>query len=105
MENIETITDSILKSLIDDIMSMKPANLIRCINNYARWTNYSKDEVCKIKNEHVISIIDPEYLGIHSSRLYININDFKKICIQMIIRDWTWANNEEKELMLKTFSK
>lgn len=49
---METITDNILKSLIDDIMNMKTANLIRCINKYACWTYFNNidDEVCKLND-------------------------------------------------------
>ena len=93
----------IMEPVLDWISNMRPIDFVTRINKYARWTNYSNfdNKVCKLVDEKVVSILDPEYFGIHSSRLCIN--DFKKICIQMIRRDLTWANNEEKEYVLKLF--
>lgn len=104
--NLESISDSILKSLIYDILNMKTIDFVTCVNKYARGTRYITvdNEVCKIKNDKVVIILDPEYFGIDSKQLRINVNYFKRIYARNILKDWHGMDNEEKDYALKLFA-
>ena len=95
-----------IEQIKERIRNMSMEEFCARVNRLARATRYctDNDNVCEVldtKSSIKVVHLDPEYLGIHSSTLCIN--DFKKICIQMIIDDWTWATNEEKITILKTF--
>jgi hypothetical protein len=105
--NLESISDDILKTIANSILNTKPVDFVTCVNEYAHGTRYVTydTEVCKLKNDKVVNILDPEYFGIYSARVYININDFKKIYIRNIIKNWNCSDNEDKEYILKTFAR
>ena len=96
-----------LETLILHIAKMKANKFVTCVNEYARDTRYVTDdtEVCKLKNDKVVNILDPDYFGIYSARICININDFKKIYIRNIIKNWNCSDNEDKEYIFKTFAR
>ena len=94
----------ILTMIVICIQDTEPVDFVTRVNEYARDTRYVTDdtEVCKLKNDKVV-ILDPEYFGIYSTR--VCINDFKKIYIRNIIKNWNRSDNEDKEYVFKTFAR
>ena len=103
---MKKLTIDILTMIVICIHDTKPVDFVTRVNKYARGTRYVTDdtEVCNLKNDKVV-ILDPDYFGIYSARVCMNINDFKKIYIRNIISGWNCSDNEDKEYIFETFAR
>ena len=95
----------ILTMIVICIQDTKPVDFVTRVNEYARDTRYitGDTEVCKLKNDKVVSILDPEYFGIYSNKM--RIDHLKKVYIRNIANAWATMEKEDQEYIFETFAR